>query len=150
MAIREILEYPDPILREKSERVIEITEEISQLIKDLEDTLDSTETGIGLAAPQIGINKRIIAWRYGVDAEPVRIIINPILKDRRDKYIDVESCLSVPGVEEKVERAYELWVSGMTKSGKRLSFKFKGLMARMVQHEVDHLNGILFIDKKIG
>jgi len=145
MSVKTILTDPNPILRNRSEIIEEITPYIMALAVDLEDTLESTENGIGLASPQIGINKRIIVWKHITGK--VNIIINPMIESRRGEIIMNEACLSVPGVTGGVKRSYEIWLRGVGKSGNRIKMKYKGVTACMFQHEIDHLEGILFTDK---
>ena len=147
MSVKTILTDPNPILRNRSEIIKEITPYIMVLAVDLEDTLESTENGIGLASPQIGINKRIIVWKHITGK--VNIIINPMIESRRGEIIINEACLSVQGVIGRVKLSYEQWLRRMGKSGNRIKMKYKGVAACMFQHEIDHLEGILFTDKLV-
>lgn len=148
MSVKTILTVPNPILRNHSETIKGITPDIIVLAMDLKDTLESTENGIGLASPQIGINKRIIAWRRYTD-EKANIIINPMIESRKGEITIKETCLSIPILVGRVKRSYEIWLIGIGKSGNRIKMKYKGITACMFQHEIDHLEGILFTDKLV-
>lgn len=133
----------DPVLRMKSDEVGEIDEEIEELVENMFETMYSAN-GVGLAAPQVGISKRMIV----VDTGDLPIaLINPVILERSGEDTSVEGCLSVPGVQGEVTRAERVCVKGMTLDGKEYEFCAEGLLARAFQHEIDHLDGILFIDK---
>ena len=142
--VKEILKYPDPILRKKSEEVEEITEETKKLAQELKETMLANQ-GIGLAAPQVGVLKRIIV----VQAEKgPQIFINPkIIKKSRETLIEEEGCLSFPGLFLKIKRAKEVEVEALNENGEKIFLKAEGLPARIFQHEIDHLDGVLFIDR---
>ena len=144
--ILEIKKYPDPILRKKSKEVKEITPEIKQLARDLIETmLKSEPVGIGLAAPQIGISKRVIAVQ--TDSGPA-VFVNPkIIKKSREKDSMEEGCLSLPEIWLNVKRAKEIEIETLDINDKKMRIKADGVFARILQHEIDHLNGILIIDK---
>lgn len=143
MARRKIVEIGDPVLRMKAAPVPEVTDSIKCLLDDLEDTLYAAK-GVGLAAPQIGISKRVIV----VDARDGLIpLINPIITGQHGQDVAVEGCLSIPGILGEVTRALEVEVEGWNPQGKRVKVRAKGLAARAFQHEIDHLDGILFVDK---
>lgn len=140
-----IIKEPNPILRKKSKKVAEITKEIKQLILDMEQTMIESK-GIGLAAPQVGKNIRVIV----VNTKDGAIaLINPKItwKSLR-KETDEEGCLSCPDVFIKIKRPKSIKVKAQNKDGKQTSFKAQGLLARVIQHEIDHLDGILILDKK--
>jgi peptide deformylase len=133
----------DPVLRMKSDEVGKIDEEIEELVENMFETMYSAN-GVGLAAPQVGISKRMIV----VDTGDLPIaLINPVILERSGEDTSVEGCLSVPGVQGEVTRAERVCVKGMTLDGKEHEFCAEGLLARAFQHEIDHLDGILFIDK---
>jgi peptide deformylase len=146
MAVLEIKKYPDPILRKKCEKVKEITPEIKELAKDMIETMQKNEPeGIGLAAPQVGELKRIIVVQLG---EEPAVFFNPkIIKKSREKEVMEEGCLSLPGLWLKIKRAKKVEVEAIDKNGKIIKIKTEGLPARVLQHEIDHINGILFIDR---
>ena len=142
----EILQDGNPILRKKSEQITEITEQINQLIFDMAETMKE-EKGIGLAAPQVGKNIRLII----VDTKngPLALLNPKIISRSFFKDVEEEGCLSVKNVWGKVKRSKSIKVKALNKRGKEVSFKAQGLFARVIQHEVDHLEGVLFIDKLV-
>jgi peptide deformylase len=141
---KKIIKYPDPILRKKCEEVKEVTEEIKNLGWDMIETMTENQ-GIGLAAPQVGELKRIIVVQTEKGSE---IFINPqIMKKSRETEIDEEGCLSFPGLFLKIKRAKEVEIEALNENGEKICLKTNGLPARIFQHEIDHLDGILFIDR---
>ena len=134
--------YPDPVLRNKSHLVKNINGVIDELFDCMSEVMYSNKA-IGLAAPQLGILKRIIIADVG---EGLVQIINPeiIESSRKDK--QKEGCLSIPDIEIEIERNERIFVGGIDKSGNEIQKEFKGLLARVIQHEIDHLNGVLIID----
>jgi len=146
MAVYSIVKIGDPILRERAKNVNDITSNILKLLSNLADTMYDAQ-GVGLAAPQIGVPKRVIVVDVG---EGLIELINPqiILKSEK-KDVDIEGCLSIPGIKGEVERAFEVTVQGLDRDGNHLTIKGEGLLARALQHEIDHLDGILFVDKAI-
>lgn len=142
--IRKILKYPNPILRKKCQEVREITEEIKNLAWDMVKTMERNK-GIGLAASQIGELKRIIIAQIG---KKPQIFINPkIIKKSKESLLAQEGCLSFPGLFLKIKRAKEVEIEALNEEGKVGKIKTEGLPARIFQHEIDHLDGILFIDR---
>lgn len=142
--MKQIRVYPDPVLRETSKPVEKIDQEIKTLIQEMTKTMKAHE-GVGLAAPQVGILQRVIVIGLP-DEEPISII-NPELSKPVGEGIFEEGCLSLPGVRVSVKRATDVKVRGLSLNGKTLKIEVKDLFARVIQHEVDHLNGILIIDK---
>lgn len=146
MAIRQIRHYQkDEILRKKSKTVDKIDERVQTLISDMIDTMYQAD-GVGLAAPQVGILKRIVVIDIG---EGVQVLINPEIVNQSGEQIDYEGCLSVPDVKARVNRPADVVVKALNRDGKEVEVKGTGLMARALCHELDHLEGILFIDKAI-
>lgn len=145
MAVKEIVKLGHPALKKKSEEIIEIDNQTKKLIKDLKDTLYST-TGIGLAAPQIGVNKRVIFIDTRNNMEPI-LLINPVIKRRFGKQESEEGCLSYPGYYGMVERPKSIYVKGFNELGEEVKYKATELLCRVFCHEIDHLNGIMYIDK---
>lgn len=147
MADRTIKRYPDPFLRKRAEEVNEIDDSLQELISDMFSAMEE-ERGIGLAAPQIGVSKRVIAISIEDKKFSRLALINPVIVHLSDE-TDVmeEGCLSLPGVNADVERSTEAVVHGTTKNGRLVEISAKGLLARALQHEIDHLDGILFIDR---
>lgn len=143
MSVLEVKKYGDPVLRKKAEKVERINWEIKNLIIDMLETMEE-EGGIGLAAPQVGILKRIIVVRD--DVMPY-VFINPrITKKSRRKISGEEACLSIPQVEGRVKRAKKIEIEAIDDNGEEVVIKADDLFARVLQHEIDHLDGILFTD----
>ncbi len=144
MAILEIKEYGEPVLREKALPVKEITPEILNFIKDMAETM-YTDSGVGLAAPQVGVSKRIII----VDEEEdgLIVLINPVIVKSEGEVVGEEGCLSIPGIYSQVKRSSKVTVKALNENGDSIEITKEGLTARALQHETDHLNGILFIDR---
>ena len=144
MAILEIKKYPDPFLRKKCQEVKVITEEIKRLSQEMIETLTKNQ-GVGLAVPQIGELKRMIVVQ--TEKGP-QIFVNPkIIKKSRETIIDEEGCLSFPGLFLKIKRAKWVEIEALNEKGEKIHLETKGLPARIFQHEIDHLDGILFIDR---
>ena len=142
--LRKIKIYPDPILRKKCQEVKEVSEEIKNLGWDMVETMKEKE-GIGLAAPQVGELKRVIIVQ--TEKGP-QIFINPkIFKKSKEKILSEEGCLSFPGLYLKIKRARRVEVKAFDQDEKEIQIKAEGLSARIFQHEIDHLDGILFIDR---
>ena len=149
-----IKKYPDPVLRKKCQEVKELTEEIKKLGLDILETMIVNQ-GVGLAAPQVGELKRIIVVHpilkrtpEEIAARTPQVFINPkIIKKSRETIIEEEGCLSFPGLFLKVKRAKEVEIEALNENGEKIHFKVEGLAARVFQHEIDHLDGILFIDR---
>jgi len=139
-----ILKYPDPILKKRCEKIKEITPEIRELALDMTETLTKNQ-GAGLAAPQVGVLKRIIVVQLG---EGTKAFVNPeIIKKTKEAEIFEEGCLSFPGVYLKIKRAKGVEIKAIDLDGKEIQIKTKGLVARIFQHEIDHLDGVLFVDR---
>ena len=148
MAIRTILQYPDPRLREVAEPVDQVDDEIRTLVEDMAETMYAAP-GVGLAANQIGVNKRIFVIDIADEDEPsdLRVFINPEIIERDGQIVFNEGCLSFPGVSEEVKRAERVKVRALGADGKPFEVEADGLLAVAIQHETDHLNGVLMIDK---
>ena len=144
MAILEIKEYGEPVLREKSLPVKEITPEILNLIRDMAETM-YTASGVGLAAPQVGVAKRIIT--IDGEEEGLIVLVNPMMVKSEGEVIEEEGCLSIPGVYSEVKRSSKVTVKALNESGEPIKITKEGLLARALQHEIDHLEGILFVDR---
>ena len=145
--IYEVVKYPDPVLSKPAETVTEFNADIERLVEEMFDSMYAAQ-GIGLAAPQINISKRItvIDVSFKERPEDKLALINPVILDRSGKQVEEEGCLSLPEIREKVTRA--AWVKVRAQNVKGETFEVEGeeLLARALQHEIDHLNGILFID----
>lgn len=143
MAVYKIVEIGEPVLREKAKPVPQITPNIIKLLDNMADTLHDAE-GVGLAAPQIGISKRVVIVE--VDGQLIELI-NPEIIELAGTQDGPEGCLSIPGVTGEVRRAFEATVRALDRHGNTFEVTGLGLMARAFQHEIDHLDGILFVDK---
>lgn len=146
MARLPILEYPDPRLRIRAERVTVVDEDVKRLVEDMFETM-YTAPGIGLAATQVDVHKRIIVIDVSDGRDQPYCFINPeiVTADGRDSF--EEGCLSVPGLYEFVERAERIKVKALDRNGEPFELEADGLLAVAIQHELDHLNGVLMIDK---
>ncbi len=141
--ILEIKNYPDPVLKRRSEEVKEITPEIKELASDMMETMKSRE-GVGIAAPQVGELKRLIVVQMEKGPEA---FVNPeILRKSKEQETMEEGCLCLPGVFLKIKRAKEAEIEALDINGNKIRIKTGGLPARIFQHEIDHLDGILIID----
>ncbi len=144
MAILKIQKYGSPILREKALPVEKIDEEIKELVENMIETMYA-ERGAGLAAPQVGISKRIIV----IDTEeqgPI-VLINPVIKKKSGESKEEEGCLSIPGIYSNVDRSLSITVEAIDLNEKKICISEEGYLAIVLQHEIDHLNGYLFIDR---
>jgi peptide deformylase len=145
MAIRKILHYPDPRLRRKALPVDTVDGEIRTLIDELAETMYQAP-GMGLAAPQIDVSKRVLVIDISEARNDLRVLVNPELLTQEGEQTMEEGCLSVPGVYEEVTRAEKVTVRALGGDGKPFELEADGLLATCVQHEIDHLDGKLFVD----
>lgn len=148
MALREILKYPDPRLREVADPVEVVDDAVRQLVEDMAETMYAAP-GCGLAATQLGIKKRIFVVDVAGEDEPsdLKVFINPEILDATGAQSYNEGCLSFPGVSEEIKRAERIVVRAMNEHGESFELSADGLLAVAIQHETDHLNGVLMIDK---
>ncbi len=146
MAVYKIIEFPDSKLREKSAMVNNINQGVLRVIDNMIDTMYSAD-GVGLAAPQIGVSKRIIVLDPG---DNLITLINPEIIDEEGTQMGNEGCLSIPRRDGMVERADFVKVKGLNGLGEEVIYEAKGKLARIFQHEIDHLDGVLFTDKVIN
>jgi peptide deformylase len=152
MSLREVITLPDPILRRKARKVTDFGPELQTLIDDMIDTLHD-EPGVGLAAPQVGISWRGIVVEYGDDEKeevPPKLyaVVNPeFSRMSTDTVVATEGCLSIPGYAGEVERAEAVTVKGQNRRGQPVTIKARDWLARIFQHEMDHLDGVLFVDR---
>jgi len=144
MSSLKLIKEPNSILRQKTQEMKDITPEIKQLILDMAQTMKENK-GVGLAAPQIGQSIRICV--ISTEKGPLALINPQITRRSLRKDIEEEGCLSCPGVWGLVKRAKIIYVKALNQEGKTINFRAEGLFARVIQHEVDHLDGILIIDK---
>jgi peptide deformylase len=147
MEHHKVRHYPDPFLRQRSAEVAEIDQDVHALIADMFKAMED-EKGIGLAAPQIGVGKRVIVISVDEKNFDRLALVNPeILHLAEETDVMEEGCLSVPGINADVRRPSEAVARGITRSGRLVEISAKGLLARVLQHEIDHLDGVLFIDR---
>ena len=156
MTLRKIVTLPDPVLKRKAHTVNKFDKDLHALVDDMVETMRDAP-GVGLAAPQIGLSERIIVIEYferpedeEVEEAPKKVwaVINPeIVKASEEMLMGVEGCLSIPGLVGEVERHMEVQVKGLNRHGKPMKVKAKGWLARIFQHEIDHLNGVLFTER---
>lgn len=148
MAIREIRKYPEPVLKKKAAPVTSFAEDLQRLIDDMVETMYAAP-GVGLAAPQVGVSQRLAVIDISSREEnyPLIILINPsILKSEGEMEFE-EGCLSIPEYTAKVKRAEQLIVGCKDREGNQIEIEAGGLLAIAIQHEIDHLDGLLFIDR---
>lgn len=143
MALREIRILGDEILRKTSREVEVVDERIKELIEDMKETMIASE-GVGLAAPQIGILKRIVIV---MDGKKIIALVNPKIIEKEGSCLDYEGCLSVKKKTVKVARPEKVKVQALDENGKAIEFVAEGFFARVISHELDHLDGILIVDK---
>ncbi len=148
MAVLQILTYPDPRLREVAEPVTAVDESIREIVDNMAETMYAAP-GVGLAANQVGISLRIFVIDTAAEGEAseLRVFINPEILEVRGKHVWREGCLSFPDVSEEVKRAEWVRVRALDREGKPFELEADGLLAVAVQHETDHLNGVLMIDQ---
>lgn len=145
MAILPIKTVPDPILRKKTKRVTTIDKSIKKLIADMLETLHDEEGRAGLAAPQVGVSLRITV--IGIPEQEDIVLINGEIVRRKGQRLVSEGCLSIPGYVGELYRAETVTAKGLDANGKEIRIKGEGLLAQALEHEIDHLNGVLYIDK---
>jgi len=151
MALREIITIPDPILRKKARKITDFGKEFQDLVADMIDTMREAP-GVGLAAPQVAISQRLIVVEYGDDEDEEKpaklyVLANPeIVSASEDMVMGIEGCLSVPDLVGEVERHTSIVVKGQNRYGKPTKVKANGWLARIFQHEMDHLDGVLYPD----
>ncbi|MFH0910490.1 MAG: peptide deformylase [Planctomycetota bacterium] len=143
---REIAIYPNPVLRKPSTAVEVIDADLRRLAGDMCETLYANN-GLGLAAPQVFVNTRLIVIDLSKERNEPQILVNPEITKKTGKETFDEGCLSFPGIQARVERALAISVYAQNLEGEELDIQAEGLVARAIQHEIDHLDGILFIDR---
>lgn len=152
MTIQTIYTYEEDVLRQKAQPVETFDEELQTLIDDMIETM-RVAPGVGLAAPQIGVSKQVIVVEFGDEddetvPEQLFVVVNPeIVKQSTDIVAGIEGCLSVPGFVGEVERAQVVTVRGQDQHGKKVKIRAQGWLARIFQHEIDHVNGVLYTDR---
>lgn len=151
MAIREIRLYPDPVLRVVCPPVERFDGELAELVEDMVETMYAAP-GVGLAAPQVGVERRVtvVDPSAGEEAGLLQVLVNPEIERSEGRETDLEGCLSLPAITEKVDRAARISVDAFDAEGRPIHLEAEGLLARVIQHEVDHLDGVLFVDRLTG
>lgn len=146
--LKEIHTWPSEVLKEKAAPVDEITDDVQKLIDDMFETMYEAP-GIGLAAPQVGVSQRVIVidLSSGTEGDEAFALINPEIISTEGKVESEEGCLSLPGVNLKVSRAERVKVGGLNRKGEPVEIEGEELLARALQHEIDHLNGLLLLDR---
>ena len=153
MTLRTIVTLPDPVLRRKARTVTRFDAGLQTLVDDMIETMREAP-GVGLAAPQVGISDRLIVVEYPEDDEQedspkkLYVVVNPEIKDvSEETEMGIEGCLSIPNLHGEVERALAVTVKGQTRRGQAVKIKAQGWLARIFQHEIDHLDGVVFTDR---
>ena len=148
MSLRLIVKYPDPVLNTRAEEVTSITAEIRALAADMIETMHDAP-GVGLAANQVGVTLRVAVVDLSVGKDPTAllVLVNPKVISVEGHQVDEEGCLSLPGITEQVDRPWRAEVEALNLQGDRFRVLGEGLMARALLHEIDHLDGILFLDR---
>ncbi|MBU2610239.1 MAG: peptide deformylase [Chloroflexi bacterium] len=152
MPVRTIVTLPDPLLRRKSRPVTKFDTQLQTLFDDMIETM-RVAPGVGLAAPQVGVSERLIVVEYGDDDDEdipkkLYVLVNPEIKSfSQETEVGVEGCLSVPGLLGEVERSLAVTIKGLNRHGQPVKIKAQDWLARIFQHEIDHLNGVVFTDR---
>ena len=144
--ILDIRIFGDPVLREKCAPVAEIDDEVRQLAADMQETMYDAD-GIGLAAPQVGVPIRLFVYDVRDDEVPPGVLVNPEIVEEEGAAKEEEGCLSIPGLSEMVERSESIVARGIGLDGEPVEIRADGILSRCIQHETDHLDGILFLDR---
>jgi peptide deformylase len=145
MALRTILHYPDPRLRQVAKPVPTVDDTVRLLVDDMAETMYAAP-GIGLAAIQVDVPLRVVVIDISETRDQLQVLINPEIVQHDGKQVFEEGCLSVPGVYDEVERARHIRVKALDRHGQPIEFEAEGLLATCIQHEIDHLNGKVFVD----
>ncbi len=146
MAKLKVLTYPDPFLYKKAHAVQEFGEKLDRIISDMLETM-YVEEGCGLAAPQVGLDLRMMVIDVSKEKKQPQVFINPVITKTEGSCTDSEGCLSVPGYRETVKRAKVITVEAFDAKGQKFEVTADGLLSRCIQHECDHLDGILYVDR---
>jgi peptide deformylase len=148
MSVLKILTYPNKVLREPCSPILCVTEEIEKLIDDMAETMYASKLGMGISAPQVGVSKRVFVVDTQREGENggLKVFINPVILSTADTAFCTEGCLSFPGMGERVKRAGRVAAHALDRAGKPFILDAEGILAVAIQHETDHLNGVLFID----
>jgi len=146
VAVRPIRYFGDPVLRERCREIEGIDDELQALIDDLMDTMYAAD-GIGLAAPQVGVTRRVFVYDVREPEVEPGVLVNPRIVESEGAVRESEGCLSIPGLTEIVERSARVLVEGLDRDGEPVRLEAEGLLSRCLQHERDHLDGVLFLDR---
>ncbi len=153
MAIRQIVYLPDPVLRRKAHKVTNFDTDLQVLIDDMVDTLRDAP-GVGLAAPQVGVSQRVVVIEFQEDEEDddspkkLYVIVNPEITQKSEETVmGIEGCLSIPELVGEVERHTAITVKALNRRGQPVKYKISGWLARIFQHEIDHLDGVVYTDR---
>ncbi|HEX9012932.1 MAG TPA: peptide deformylase [Anaerolineaceae bacterium] len=152
MALRQIVHIPEPVLRRKAHKVSRFDKDLQALIDDMVETMRAAP-GVGLAAPQVAVPDRVIVVEYGDEEDEdapkkLYVVVNPEISQASEETVTgVEACLSVPGLVGEVERAETITVKGLNRRGQPSRIRASGWLARIFQHEIDHLDGVLYTDR---
>lgn len=145
--IYEIKKYGDPVLREKTVKVETVDDNIREILQNMTETMYDKK-GVGLAAPQVGISKRMLVLDWSGEGEELRKVVNPVITPLTEEKIDwEEGCLSIPGIYKKVERVAKIRVDYLNEKGEKITEELEGFPAIVMQHEFDHLEAVLFVDR---
>lgn len=146
MAVQQIRTIPDPILRRKAKKVMNFDKSLKKLVSDMIETLHAAN-GAGLAAPQVGISQRVIVLCINENNSTLELaIVNPEIVKRKGERVCKEGCLSIPGYIGEVKRSEEVKIKGYDTYGTEIKLKGQGLLSQALEHEIDHLNGVLYVD----
>ena len=152
MAVMDIVTFPSKVLREETKQITDFDQDLEKLVADMVDTMRDAP-GVGLAAPQVGISKKLVVVEYGSEADDsfprqLFVLVNPEIVERSEDIVrGVEGCLSVPDLVGSVDRSRVVTVRAQDQHGKNLKIRAEGWLARIFQHEIDHINGILYTDR---
>ncbi len=143
MSVLPIILFDNPVLRQKSKRVSRLDSSVRRLIDNMIETMDDA-SGVGLSAPQVGVLLRVIV--IGLPGEELIALVNPEIVKRSGECLVTEGCLNLPGYRAEIQRSVSVTAKGRDRSGKAIRIKAQGLLAQALEHEIDHLDGILYID----
>ncbi len=147
MAVRTVCVLPDPVLRQKAKKVTKIDKSIRRLINDMIETMRAV-AGVGLAAPQVGVPLRVAVIE--IPGDEVIVLVNPEVVKKEGERVIGEACLSVPGYQGELKRAVRVKVKAQDRLGRKIRLKGEDLLAQALEHEIDHLNGVLYVDRLDG
>ena len=147
MAVRAIRVLPDPVLRQKAKKVTKIDKSVQRLIDDMIETMRAAP-GVGLAAPQIGVPLRVAVIE--IPGDEVMVLINPEIVKKQGERLVQEGCLSIPGYQGEIKRSVWVKVKAQDRQGRNIRLKGEELLAQALEHEIDHINGVLYVDRVEG